>query len=115
MSLEGVRLVRPVAASFGRQAALERFLAEAARGYTVAAGVVAPGREAVLVATGARSSAGYAVDVLGVREERSRIVVSARELTPSIGSSAATLTFPYRLITIPAAGKHVEVEWQGRP
>lgn len=53
--------------------------------------------------------------MLGVREERGRVVVSVREVTPGAGARSAALTFPYRLIEIAATGKRVEVEWKGRP
>lgn len=116
-ALEGVELHRPVAASFTRQADLDRFLARTVPGPTsVSRPLDLRGRTAVLIATGARSSGGYAVEVLGVLEERGRIVVSVRERTPSAARPApATLTFPYRLIEVGAVGKPVEVEWQGRP
>lgn len=116
-ALDGVALTRPVAASFARQADLDRFLARAVSGQPSASRVLdLRGREAILIAVGARSSGGYAIEVLGVREERARVVVSVRERTPSLSRPApATLTFPYRLIAVGATGKPVGVEWQGRP
>lgn len=116
-ALEGVALTRPVAASFARQADLDRFLARTVFDRSsVSRPLALRGRQAVLIATGARSSGGYAIEVLGVREERARVVVSVRERTPSSARPApATLTFPYRLIEVGAVGKPVEVEWQGRP
>jgi len=42
--------------------------------------------------------------------------ILARELTPSLGDHVEPrLTSPFRLITIPATGKRVYVQWQGRP
>lgn len=116
-ALDGVELRQPVAASFARRADLDRFLARAvSERSAVVRALDLRGREAVLIATGARSSGGYAIEVLGVREERSRVVVSVRERTPSLARPApATLTFPYRLIAVTATGKHVDVEWRGRP
>lgn len=115
-ALDGVELRRPVAASFGRQVDLSRFLTKAAPGVGSPRALALHGREAILIATGARSSGGYGIEVLGVREERARVVVSVRERTPSLSRPApATLTFPYRLIAVAATGKHVDVEWQGRP
>ena len=116
-ALDGVALTRPVAARFARQADLDQFLARAASGQPSAARVLdLRGREAILIAGGARSSGGYAIEVLGVREERARVVVSVRERTPSLSQPApATLTFPYRLIAVGATGKPVGVEWRGRP
>ena len=73
-------------------------------------------REAVLLATGPRSSTGYAVQVDSVREERSRVVVYVRERTPSLGDRvAARVTYPYRLITLPRRHKPVYLIWEGRP
>ncbi len=116
-ALDGVELHRPVAASFDRQAGLDRFLARTASDRaSVSRPLGLRGRQVVLIATGARSSGGYTVEVLGVLEERGRIVVAVRERTPSAARAApATLTFPYRLIEVGATSKPVEVEWQGRP
>jgi hypothetical protein len=73
-------------------------------------------REAILVAAGPRSSSAYELDVVAVTEERRRIVVSVRERTPTLADpGAATLTFPFRLITIERRGKDVELDWRGRP
>jgi hypothetical protein len=73
-------------------------------------------REAVLLATGPRSSTGYAVEVESVSEERGRVVVQVRERTPSLGDPvAARVTYPYRLITLPRRDKPVEIIWKGRP
>jgi hypothetical protein len=73
-------------------------------------------REAVLLATGPRSSTGYAVEIESVREERRRIVVRIRERTPSLGDPVvARVTYPYRLITLPRRNKPVYLIWEGRP
>jgi hypothetical protein len=73
-------------------------------------------RRAVLAAAGPRSSTGYDLRIVRVVEERSRIVVVVRELTPSLGQPVqARITYPYRLITIPRTGRTVTFEWQGRP
>ena len=73
-------------------------------------------REAILVATGPRSSSAYALDVLAVTEERRRIVVSVRERAPTLAQpGAARLVFPFRLITIERRGKDVALDWRGRP
>ncbi len=70
----------------------------------------------VLVAAGPRSSTGYGVEVLRVRERRGDIRVLAREITPSLGNPGeARLTSPYRLIEIPATTKRVYFSWLGRP
>ncbi len=73
-------------------------------------------REAVLVAAGPRSSSAYGLDVVRVAEERRRIVITMRERTPTLAHpGAATLAFPFRLITIERSGKPVELVWEGRP
>jgi hypothetical protein len=73
-------------------------------------------REAVLLATGPRSSTGYRVEIASVREQRNRVVVRVRERTPRLGDPvAARVTYPYRLITLPRRDKPVDLIWEGRP
>jgi hypothetical protein len=73
-------------------------------------------REAILVAAGPRSSTGYVLRILGVRETSSRIVVTVRERTPSLGQPVtAKVTYPFRLITVPRSKKHLLLKWLGRP
>lgn len=73
-------------------------------------------REAILISSGPRSSGAYELDVLGVTEERRRIVVSARERAPSLARpGAARLTFPFRLITVERRDKDVTLDLRGRP
>ncbi len=73
-------------------------------------------REAVLVAAGPRSSSAYALDVVRVREERRRVVVTIRERTPTLARPGAPrLAFPFRLLTIERSGRPVALEWEGRP
>ena len=73
-------------------------------------------RRLILVAAGPRSSTGYGAEIVRITERRSTIDVLARETTPALGDhTAARLTSPYRLITIPATSKRVYVQWQGRP
>lgn len=73
-------------------------------------------REAILVAAGPRSSTGYDLRILGVRETGSRIVVTVRERTPSLGQPVtAKVTYPFRLITVPRSDKHLRLKWLGRP
>ena len=70
----------------------------------------------ILVAAGPRSSTGYRVEIVHVRERRGDIRVLAREHTPSLGDRVEVrLTSPYRLIEIPATSKRVYVSWRGRP
>ena len=108
---------RPAGRVFGSAAELRRFLIAAMPGRTPDSPPIDfRRREAVLIATGPRSSTGYAVEVGSVREQRGRIVVHARERTPSLGDPvAARVTYPYRLITLPRRDKPVEIIWEGRP
>jgi len=70
----------------------------------------------VLIAAGPRSSTGYRVQVLKATERRGDIHILARELTPPLDEHVEPrLTSPFRLITIPAGGKRIYVQWQGRP
>ena len=71
-------------------------------------------REYVLISPGPRSSTGYRVEVVSVTEQRKRILLRVRELTPSLGQRVvARVTYPYRLIEIPRTRKHVAVDWLG--
>ncbi len=68
-------------------------------------------RRAVLVASGPRSSSGYALEVVRVREERRRIVVTVRERSPALADSVRPrVTYPFRLLTLPREDKPVEIE-----
>jgi hypothetical protein len=63
-------------------------------------------REGIVYALGPRSSTGYDVRVLRVREEGDRITVTLHESSPALGDRVtAKLTYPYRLITIPRTTK----------
>jgi PrcB C-terminal len=73
-------------------------------------------REAILVAAGPRSSTGYDLRVLGVRERGDRIVVTVRERTPSLGEPVTPkVTYPFRLLTVPRSEKSLRLKWLGRP
>jgi protease stability complex PrcB-like protein len=68
----------------------------------------------LLISPGPRSSTGYDVEVLSVRERDRKITVRVRERTPAIGDNVDPhVTSPYRLIVLPA-GKDVFVDWVGR-
>jgi hypothetical protein len=59
-------------------------------------------RKAVLIVDGPRSSTGYDFQVLRVTAQRTRVLVTVGERTPSLGDRVeARVTYPYRLITIP--------------
>ena len=68
-------------------------------------------REMVLaVFLGTRSSGGYAVEIVGAREEGGALVVTYRESRPQPGTVAAqVLTSPYHVVAVP---KHGDVKWE---
>jgi hypothetical protein len=73
-------------------------------------------REVYLVAAGPRSSSGYELQVLRVRDLGDHIVVVVHEQTPSLGETVqARVTYPFRLIALPRSGKPVVLKWPGRP
>ena len=108
---------RPAGRVFGSAEELRRFVIAAMPGRTPDSPAIDfSRREAVLLTTGPRSSTGYAVEVESVREQRGRIVIHVRELTPSLRDPvAARVTYPYRLITLPRRDKPVEIIWEDRP
>jgi hypothetical protein len=68
----------------------------------------------LLVSPGPRSSTGYEVEVLSVREQDGEITVRVRERTPTVQDRVdARVTHPYRLLSLPA-DKKVAVDWLGR-
>jgi hypothetical protein len=72
--------------------------------------------EAVLVATGPRSSTGYALRVVSARDERGRALVILREQAPSLGDpQRAGITSPYRVLVFRKLDKPMHLELQGRP
>ena len=98
---------------FQEQDALARYLAQArARGR--APQVDFSRRQLLLVSPGPRSSTGYGVEVLSVREGGDEITVRVRERTPTLEDRVeARVTHPYRLLSLPA-DKDVAVDWVGR-
>lgn len=71
---------------------------------------------AYLVAVGPRSSTGYSLQIVEVRDEGDRIVVVVRERTPSLDDPvAARVTYPFRLISLPRTDEPVKLKWLGRP
>jgi PrcB C-terminal len=71
-------------------------------------------RQLLLVSPGPRSSTGYEVDVLSVRERDGKITVRVHERTPGLRDRVeARVTYPYRLLSLPA-GQKVLVDWVGR-
>ena len=108
---------KSVTRSFWRQRQVDRYLARIFPRGAPRFPRIDYGRDRlVLIAAGPRSSTGYGVEVLRATERRGDILILAREVTPSLGQRVEPqLTSPFRLITIPATGKRVYVQWQGRP
>jgi hypothetical protein len=115
--LGDAELSKPVFLRFRTRRHLEQFLATTVPGRVPKVPPVDFARDEVLLAAvGARSSTGYGVRVSSVSEERVRIVVRVREVTPSLGRPvAARVTYPYLLATIPQSAKRVHFVWLGRP
>lgn len=69
-------------------------------------------REMVVgVFLGSRPTAGFAIEVVGAREEGGALVVRYRETRPSPRSVAAqVLTSPYHIVTFPARAGDVRFE-----
>jgi PrcB C-terminal len=73
-------------------------------------------RSVYLVAAGPRSSTGYELRIVEVRDEGGHLVVVVREETPSLGDPvAAQVTYPFRLISLPQTDEPVKLKWLGRP
>jgi PrcB C-terminal len=71
-------------------------------------------RQVLLVSPGPRSSTGYTLDVVSVRERDDKLTVTVRERSPRVSDRVEPrVTFPYRLLSLPA-GKDVYVSWPGR-
>jgi len=72
--------------------------------------------EIYLVAAGPRSSTGYELEVVRVRDEGDHIVVVVHERTPSLGDPVqARVTYPFVLISLPRSKEPVKLKWPGRP
>ena len=92
---------------------LDRYLARA-KAHGAAPQIDFSRRQLLLVAPGPRSSTGYEVEVLSVRERGGEITVRVREQTPALHDRVeARVTYPYRLLSLPA-GREVAVDWIGR-
>jgi hypothetical protein len=73
-------------------------------------------REIYLVAAGPRSSTGYGLEVVRVRDEGDHIVVVVHERTPSLGDPVQPrVTYPFVLISLPRTKEPVKLKWPGRP
>jgi hypothetical protein len=73
-------------------------------------------REAILVATGPRSSTGYSLHVVKLLADGGQLVLTVRERTPSLGEAvSARVTYPFVLITVARTSKSLVLHFQGRP
>jgi hypothetical protein len=67
---------------------------------------------AVLITVGPRSSSGYSLRVAGVAEDDRRFTVSVVRRDATLEDPGTPrLTFPYRLIVLPASNKPVRIKW----
>jgi PrcB C-terminal len=116
-ALGPVQLTRPAGATFVNADDLSAYLRAAMPGRVPHVPPVDFERaEVVLIASGTRSSTGYALHVLSVTERSDRVIVAVREETPTPSDPVrAELTYPHRLIELRRPGKPVSVHWQGRP
>jgi hypothetical protein len=72
--------------------------------------------EIYLVGAGPRSSTGYELEVVRVRDLGDHIVVVVHERTPTLGDPVrARVTYPFILIALPRSGEPVKLKWPGRP
>jgi hypothetical protein len=73
-------------------------------------------REIYLVAAGPRSSSGYELQIVRVRDVGDHIDVVVHERTPSLGDPVqARVTYPFLLIALPRSDEPVKLKWPGRP
>jgi PrcB C-terminal len=108
---------RPVRSIFRTRASLADYLEHAMPGRAPAVPPIDFGRrEAILIASGPRSSTGYALRVISVRDTGSRVAVTVEERAPRLGDAvAARVTYPFLLLTIPRSGKGLFLHYEGRP
>jgi hypothetical protein len=102
---------------FSRRDQLERYVRGVRAGEALRLPPIDFTREAaVLVTTGPRSSTGYALRIDSAEEERGRVLLRVREVTPALGDpQQARITYPYRLLVFRKLDKPVHLELEGRP
>ena len=71
-------------------------------------------RQLLLAQPGARSSSGYAIDVLGATEKEDGITVEVRERSRRHSPTMSSRTYVPVPADQPPAGKDVFVDWAGR-
>jgi PrcB C-terminal len=114
--LPGVELPRQSGRAYFRRSDLADYLRASMPGRAPAPPRIDFRRdEAVLVASGPRSSTGYDLRVVRVEERGDTVEVRVRERTPSLGDpTEARITYPYRLIVFKRIDKPVHVIWESR-
>jgi PrcB C-terminal len=73
-------------------------------------------REAILVASGPRSSTGYSLHVASLLARGGELALTVKETAPSLGEPVrAGVTYPFVLITTPRTSKNLLLHFRGRP
>jgi hypothetical protein len=114
--LNGFAPPRLVREAFATQAAFARYVRRESPSVTKLPRIDWAHREAILVSAGPRSSTGYVLRIVSVRETSHHVVVTVHEDTPTLAQRVqARVTYPFRLITIPRTSKPLFLHWPGRP
>jgi hypothetical protein len=114
--LHGFAPPRLVREAFTTQAAFAKYVHHESPGVAKLPTIDWTHREAILVSAGPRSSTGYVLRIVSVRETAHHVVVTVHEDTPSLGEPVqAHVTYPFRLITIRRTTKPLFLHWPGRP
>jgi hypothetical protein len=114
VALGPVRFPTPTIHTYRSREPLSRYVLAADPGRTLPELDFGGGRyEVILVVLGPRSSTGYSIDVRSVEEQRDRLVVRAHQRAPQLGTKVkAVVTFPYRLLRVPARHKPATIVWE---
>jgi hypothetical protein len=109
-----VRFPTPTIHTYRSQEPLRRYVLAADPGRTLPELDFGGGRyEVILVVLGPRSSTGYSIDVRSIEEQRDRLVVRAHQRAPQLGTKVRpAVTFPYRLLRVPARHKPATIVWE---
>jgi PrcB C-terminal len=114
--LHGFAPPRLVREAFTTKAAFAKYVRHESPGVKQLPAIDWAHREAILVSAGPRSSTGYVLHIVGVRETAHHVVVTVHEDTPTLDEPVeARVTYPFRLITIQRTSKPLFLHWPGRP
>jgi len=114
--LHGFEPPRLIREAFKTEAAFTKYLLHESPGIRHLPAIDWPDREAILVSAGPRSSTGYVLRIVSVRETAHHVVVTVHEDTPTLGEPVqARVTYPFRLITIARTSKPLFLHWPRRP